>query len=86
MSVIQVEVDESIADLLGDSPAQIERTALEMIVLDLYRQHVISAGRGAEILNLDLLAFARWSGARGVPYFDTDPEDWENQLRAINKV
>ena len=75
----------SVTELLGDSPEQIERSALEIVVLDLYRRHVISAGRGAEILDLDLLAFARWSGARGVPYFDTDPEEWGNQLRAINK-
>lgn len=85
MSVIHVEVDDAIAKLLGDAPNQIERTALELVVLGLYRQHIISGGRGAEILNLDVLAFARWAGARGVPYFDTVPEDWENPLRAIYK-
>ena len=85
MSQVLIPFDESVTELLGDSPEQIKRSALEIVVLDLFRRHVISAGRGAEILDLDLLAFARWSGARGVPYFDSDPEDWENQLRAINK-
>ncbi len=85
MTTIQITVDETISELLGDSPEQIERAALEIIVLDLYRRHVISAGRAAEILGLDEFAFIRWSGSLGIPYFDTTPEDWEAQLRAIAK-
>jgi len=86
MSSIHLEVDEDFAELLGSSPEQIERTALEIIVLDLYRRHVISGGRAAEILNLDLLTFIRWSGSLGIPYFDMTPEDWEQELRAIRKA
>jgi hypothetical protein len=86
MSQIQITVDESVTELLGDSPEQIERTALEIIVLDLYRRHVISGGRAAEILNLDLLTFIRWSGSLGIPYLDMTPEEWEQELRAIRKA
>jgi hypothetical protein len=56
-----------------------------MIVLQLYRRHEISAGRAAEILDLDEFVFIRWAGSLGIPYFDTTPEDWEQQLRAIEK-
>lgn len=45
--------------MLGDSPEQIERAALKIIVFDLYRRHVISGGRGAEIINLKSFAFVR---------------------------
>jgi hypothetical protein len=83
MSRIPVLLDEDVTALLGESPEEIERSAREMVVLELYRRHDISAGRAAELLDLDLLTFARWSGALGVPYFDTTPEDWANQLRAI---
>ena len=86
MSQIQITVDESITELLGDSPEQIERTALEIIVLDLYRRHVISAGRAAEILNLDLLTFIRWSGSLGIPYLDMTPEEWQQELRVLEKL
>jgi hypothetical protein len=86
MSQIQITVDESVTELLGDSPEQIERTALEIIVLDLYRRHVISSGRAAEILNLDLLTFIRWSGSLGIPYLDMTPEEWQQELRAIRKT
>jgi hypothetical protein len=86
MSVIRLELHEDLADLLGNSPEQIERRALEMIVLELYRRHEISAGRGAALLGLELLAFIRWSGSLGVPFFDMTDEDWEQELRAINKA
>ena len=85
MSQIQIEVDDNITKLLGDSPEQVSRHALVIIVLDLYRRHEISAGRGAEILELDEFDFIRWAGSLGIPYFDTTPEDWEQQLRAIEK-
>jgi predicted HTH domain antitoxin len=86
MSQIQINVDESISELLGDSPEEIERSALEIIVLDLYRRHAISVGRASEILGLDLLSFIRWSGARGVPYFDLSDEDLEQERRAIESM
>jgi hypothetical protein len=86
MSVIRLEVDEDLARLLGSSPEQIERTALEIIVLDLYRRHVISGGRAVEILNLDLLTFIRWSGSLGIPYFDMTPEEWQQELRVLDKM
>jgi hypothetical protein len=83
MSRIPVLLDEDVTALLGESPEQVERSALEMIVLELYRRHEISAGRAAEILDLDEGAFICRSGSLGIPYFDTTPEDWANQLRAI---
>lgn len=86
MSVIHLEVEEPIPELLGNSPEQIGRSALEIIVLDLYRRHVISGGRGAEILGLDLLTFIRWSGSHGVPYIDMTEEEWEQELRAIESM
>jgi hypothetical protein len=82
----QINLDEEVAALLGDSPEQIERTASEMIVLSLYRLREISAGRAAEMLDRDKFEFIRWSGSLGIPYFDTTPEDWANQLRAIEKA
>jgi predicted HTH domain antitoxin len=86
MSTIQITVDESMGQLLGESTGQIERSAREIIVLDLFRCHVVSAGRAAEVLDLDLLSFIRWSGARGVPYFDLSDDDLEQERRAIESM
>ena len=47
MSEIRIEIDEDVLGLLGESTEQIERHALELIVLELYRRHTVSAGRAA---------------------------------------
>jgi hypothetical protein len=86
MSVIQLEVKEDLAALLGSSPEEIERSALERIVLDLYRRHEISAGRAAEFLGLEKFAFIRWAGALGIPYIDMTPEEWQQELRVLEKL
>lgn len=86
MGVIQVEIDEELAELLGSSPEQIERSALEKIVLELYRIRELSAGRAAEFLHLEKFAFIRWAGEQGIPYFDMTPEEWQQELRAIRQA
>ena len=87
MSQIQIPlaVDEDVGQLLGDSPVEIKRHALEMIVLELYRRRELSSERAAELLGLDRFAFIRWSGSLGISYLDMTPEEWQEELRAINK-
>lgn len=59
MSEFRIAVDESMLGFMGDTPEEIARHALEMIVLELYRRHTISAGRASMFLEMDKLAFIR---------------------------
>jgi predicted HTH domain antitoxin len=88
MSLIQINIniDEDVTEFLGSSPEQIERSALEIIVLELYRRHDISAGRASELLGVDLLTFIRWLGSLGISYFDMTDEEWQQERRAIEKA
>lgn len=63
-----------------------QRRVRELIVLELYRRREITAGRAGKLLDLDRFAFVRWAGERGVPYLDMTPEEWQQELRVINKV
>ena len=83
MSEIRIEIDEDVLALLGESTEQIERHALEMIVLELYRRHTVSAGRAAMLLGMDKLAFIRWSGSLGIPYFDLSAEELREELKIL---
>jgi len=83
MSQVPVMLDKDVMELLGDSPEQIERNVLEMVVLELYRRHQLSVGKAAALLGLDQLAFIRWSGTLGVPFFDLSTEDLDQERRAI---
>ena len=83
MSEIRVPFDEELLPLLGDSPEEIERHALEMIVLELYRRHTISAGRAAQLLGMQKFSFIRWTGELGIPYFDLSAEELREELRIL---
>ena len=83
MSEIRIEIDEDMLGLLGESTEQIERHALEMIVLELYRRHSVSAGRAAMLLDMDKLSFIRWSGSLGIPYFDLSAEELREELKIL---
>lgn len=83
MSEIRVRFDEELLPLLGESPEEIERHALEMIVLELYRRRTISAGRAAELLSMEQLAFIRWTGELGIPYFDLSADELREELRIL---
>jgi predicted HTH domain antitoxin len=85
MSEIRITVDDSVLCLLGDSPARAERRARELMVLELYRRHAVSAGRAAEILGLDELAFIRWSGSLGIPFIDFPPEELRQELANLQQ-
>lgn len=77
-------LENEVANLFGESPEQVTQSLLEAGVVDLFRRHVISRGRAAEILGLDYVEFLRLSNAVGIPYFDWDEDNIEQELRAIN--
>jgi predicted HTH domain antitoxin len=85
MSEIRVHFDEELLPLLGDSPEEIERHALEMIVLELYRRGTISAGRAAQLLDMDKLAFIHWTGELGIPYFKVSADELREELRVLGR-
>jgi predicted HTH domain antitoxin len=77
-------LENDVADLFGENPEQITQSLVEAGVLDLFRRHVISRGRAAEILGLNYVEFLQLSNAAGIPYFDWDDENIEQELRAID--
>jgi predicted HTH domain antitoxin len=86
MSQIPVMVDEEVVELLGLAGEQLERSVLETLVLELYRRHEISAMRASQLLNMEFMAFLRWSGERGVPYLDMTEEEWEEEVRTVRDL
>lgn len=86
MSEIRVRFDKELLPLLGDSPEEIERHALEMIALELYRRHTISAGRAAQLIGMEKYAFIRWTGEMGIPFLDMTTEEWQEELRVLEQL
>ncbi|MFT4040487.1 MAG: UPF0175 family protein [Thermomicrobiales bacterium] len=86
MGQIPVMIDEEIVSLLGVTGEQLERSVLEMMVLELYRRHDVSAIRASQLVDMDFMTFLRWSGGCGVPYLDLTAEEWEAEVRTVEEL
>ena len=53
----------------------------EMVLLELYRQRVISSGKAAELLGMERFEFARYASRLGIPFFDLDKGELAREIR-----
>ena len=83
MSAVRFEV-ELPADLvlaLNIERSELGRKAREWIVLELFQEGVISAGKAAGILGQSKPAFLQLLDAHGLPYLDSAPEELEAEVK-----
>jgi predicted HTH domain antitoxin len=86
MSTINLTVDDDVVSLLRRDDQPLDQTARELIVMDLYRRGMLSGGRAAEILGMDLREFMRRADDLGIPYFKYSAEDLEAEWRASQEL
>lgn len=86
MKIIQVEFPEEVLSIIK-SPFKTEADVLkEAIVLELYREVVISSGKAAEILNMERFEFIRFAGDKGIPFIRMTKEELEEELKVLEGV
>lgn len=81
--MVTVQIEEELAQLMKEADAPVERTARELMVIELYRRGTISRGKAAELLGMPLLDFLKLASRLGIPYIDMTKEEWEAEKRAI---
>ena len=64
----------------------VEQSTRELMVLELYRRHAISAGKAAALLGMERLDFIRYSGSLGIPFIDMTEDEWEAELQRIERL
>lgn len=79
---IQFELPEELARQLDPSGKQLGRRILELALLRLVQDGVISSGKAAEVLGVPLADFWRLMHQHRVPYFDLTPEELREELEA----
>jgi predicted HTH domain antitoxin len=63
----------------------LERAALELMVMELYRREKISSGKAAQLLGMPKLDFIQYSGELGIPFFRMDLGELEREVRMIEQ-
>jgi predicted HTH domain antitoxin len=86
MGNVRVELPEGVARLLHDSDLPVERAALELIVLELYRRRAVSSGKAARLLGMDRFDFIRHASDLGIPFLDMTKEEWEAEVERIKTL
>ena len=86
MAPVQVELDSDVVALLEELQRPVQQAARELIVLELYREGVVSSGKAAELMGLSRDAFIRRAGTLGIPYFQIDSEELRRELGASESL
>ena len=83
MPPVTVTLDTDLATLLQKRDQPIQKTAREMIILELYRQGSISSGKAAQLLDMSRWEFIQHASQLGIAFFNLNAEEWQRErLRA----
>lgn len=86
MSTVQLDLGEGLLDLLGSLHRPVEQAARELIVMELYRQGRIAAGKAAELLGMGRPEFLQLASQAGAPYFDLTRQEWNEEISRSREV
>lgn len=79
---IQIELPRDLMAALNIPESDLGRRAKEWVVLELFQEGEISAGKAAEILGMPKARFLDLLDLRKLPYLDASPEELASDLAA----
>ena len=77
---IEIELPSDLIVALNVEPSELGRRAREWILLELFQEGVISAGKAAEVLGITKTGFLQLLDLHGLPYLDGSHEELERQI------
>jgi predicted HTH domain antitoxin len=86
MGTVQVELGEELLELLQSLDRPVQQSARELIILELYRQGRIAAGKAAELLGMGRSDFLQVASQAGVPYFEMTTQEWNEEISESRKI
>lgn len=86
MSTVNLNLDEDLVGILSELRQPIDKAAIELIVLELYRIGKISSGRGAAILGMSRIDFIQHASDLGIPYVRLTPEDLDLEIQVARSL
>lgn len=81
MSVIHIDLPESVLLSTGQSQEEFVREAKFLLALKLFELGRISSGRAAELCEMARVEFLLLAGRFGVPVTDLDAEELDREFR-----
>jgi predicted HTH domain antitoxin len=79
MTTISLALEDELAALLQERHQTVERSARELIILELYRRGTLSSGKAAQLLEMTRWELVRHASRLGIPFFDMTANEWESE-------
>lgn len=86
MSTIRLDLEDDLVALLHQLNQPVERAALELMVLELYRRGMISSGKASEMLGMSRWEFIHHASHLGIPYFEMTEDEWNAERSQSEKL
>jgi len=83
--VLEVPLSKDLFSMLGFSKAEAVESLMEFLVLGLYLEHKISAGKAADLMGITKRVFIRLLARKGIPYLDYTAEELEQEFRTVDE-
>jgi predicted HTH domain antitoxin len=82
--VLEVPLPRDVVSILGLAQAQVVQNIQEFLVIGLYQEGRISAGKAAELLGITKRGFIRLLARKGIPYFVYSSEELAEEFKAVD--
>ena len=79
MTTISLALEDELAALLREQHQPVERSARELIILELYRRRAISSGKAAQLLGMTRTELVRHASRRGISFFNMTGDEWTSE-------
>ena len=67
MQAVTLQLPDELITLAGINKKHLPQDTLKLVVLELYREELVSLGKAAELCSLSIAAFMEFSASRAVP-------------------
>lgn len=79
---VEIELPRDLVDGLDIPESELAQRAKEWVVLELFQEGEISAGKAGQVLGLSKTRFLNLLNERQLPYLDANPKELEQDLAA----
>jgi predicted HTH domain antitoxin len=86
MDTVQIPLDADLVAVLEDIGRPAKESVREFVVLELYREGLISIGKAAELMRLSRLDFIRRAGEEGIPYFRMNADELRQDIEQTKSI
>lgn len=80
MGTVQIDLDSDLVAVLEEVGRPAKDSVRELIVLELYREGLISSGKAAALMGQPRIEFIRRAGEQGIPYFQMSREELRREI------